>query len=140
MDREMQRYEFPWPDSEKGYNLFPQQLEDDPNVLFHGTAAENFDAIVNEGFKSAAELGSGTDPDFKLSSISYAKSSNQSLAHVCQIRDKGNGGDYVVFAVEFVSIQVPGIRNNPIDIHVDNPNIKPTIIGYCEIPSNYVFR
>lgn len=135
----MIKYDFPWPNAEKGYSLFPSELENRENVLFHGTAAENYNSIITEGFKSAAELGSGTNTDFKLSSISYAKNSNQCLAHVCNLRDQGEGGDYIIFAVEFESIQVPGIRINPSDIHVDSPDIKPKIIAYCIVPSTYVF-
>jgi hypothetical protein len=29
------------------YRIFPRELEDDPNVVFHGTAQANFDSIVN---------------------------------------------------------------------------------------------
>ena len=136
----MQEFPFPWPNADKGYSLFPKSLEDNPNVLFHGTSADNFDSIVNDGLKSAAELGGGTNQDYRLNSISYAKNSSQCLGHVCNIRDNGNEGDYVVFAFEFDSIEVLGIRINPSDIHVDNPAIRPVAIGYCMVPSDYAFR
>jgi hypothetical protein len=135
----MTEYPFPKPNSNIGYSLFPNTLEDDPNILFHGTSIENLDLIVNEGFKSGAELDGGTDPNFKLDSISFAMKSNQCLGHVCQHRDKGNLGDYVVFAVEFDSIDLPGIKVNPSDVHVYDKNIKPIIIGYTVVPNDYKF-
>jgi hypothetical protein len=44
-------YSFPWPDQNRGYNLFPEELEDDELIAFHGTAEANRQSIVNDGFK-----------------------------------------------------------------------------------------
>lgn len=136
----MIKYKFPWPNEEKGYSLFPQNIEDNQNILFHGTPARNFDSIVNNGFKSTKECGEGTDSNFVLPSTSYAKNSNQSLSHVCERRSKNQDEEFVVFAVKFQSINQQGIRNNNIDIHVDDSNIQPEIIGYCCVPTDYEFK
>ncbi|EJL6557096.1 hypothetical protein NMS12_003441 [Vibrio cholerae] len=135
----MKQYDFPFPNEEKGYSLFPSDLEESDNILFHGTAIENFDAIVSDGFKSAKEIGKGTNPNFLLESVSYAKTSNQCLAYVCNNRDKSNPKDGVVFVVKFDSLDVFGITNNFDDIHVNLPNIQPEIIGYCIVPKEYKF-
>ncbi|ELA7420937.1 hypothetical protein Q9F26_004631 [Vibrio parahaemolyticus] len=136
----MKKYDFPFPNEEKGYSLFPSNLEQDGNVLFHGTTIENFDSIVADGFKSAKELGKGTAPDFLLQSVSYAKTSNQCLGYVCRNRSETEPKDCVVFAVKFESLDVYGITNNSCDIHVNLPNIQPEIIGYCIVPKDYEFR
>ena len=136
----MRQFQFLWPNNNNGYSLFAKNLEENPNNLFHGTSIDNLDSIVNDGFKSTAELGGGTNQDYQLNSISYAKKSSQCLANVCQIRDNGNDGDYVIFVVVFDSIEVSGIRVNSSDIYVDNLAIQPAIIGYCIVPSGYVFR
>jgi hypothetical protein len=84
----MKKYDFPFPNEEKGYSLFPSDLEQDENILFHGTATGNFDSIVADGFKSAKDIGKGTASDFLLQSVSYAKTSNQCLGYVCRNRSE----------------------------------------------------
>lgn len=120
----MQRWELIRPTEENGFCLFAKDLEDNPKVLFHATPKRHFDSIANSGFLSAVELGSG-----ELSSVSYAKRSSSCLARI------GNGvkEDYVVFAVEFDSLEQQGIKDNPSDIHVYRNEIQPRILGYCEI-------
>jgi hypothetical protein len=126
--KEMQRWELILPTEENSFCLFKQALEDNPLVLFHATPKRNFDSIANSGFRSAAELSSG-----ELSSVSYAKRSASCLVHI--------GNDvkeaYVVFAVEFDTLQKPGIKDNPSDIHVYKSEIQPHILGYCEIPEGF---
>lgn len=39
---------------ERGYRVFPDELENDPNIYFHGTAARNRQPIADEAFKRAA--------------------------------------------------------------------------------------
>ena len=135
----MEEYSFPWPDHEKGYSLFPSEMEDDPLVLFHGTAIGRFDPIISEGFKSGKELGGGTDPSYHLESVSYANSSSHSLMHVCNTRDRNGGGVFVVFVVKFPSLPSAGITVNQSDIHVFDPRIEPTILGFCVVPESYRF-
>ena len=135
----MKEFSFPWPNESKGYSLFPSDLEENPNIMFHGTGIENFDSIVEDGFKSASQLGKGINEDFLLESVSYAKTSSQCLGYVCNNRDNKHPTDGVVFVVEFTSLQHVGIKENSIDIHVYNPNIQPQIIGYCIVPKDYKF-
>lgn len=135
----MKKYDFPFLNEDNGFSLFPSDLEQDGNILFHGTTIDNFEAIVADGFKSAKELGKGTNPDFLLSSVSYAKTSNQCLGYVCNSRCQSNPKDGVVFVVKFDSLDVPGITNNSCDIHVNLPTIQPKIMGYCIVPKDYEF-
>jgi hypothetical protein len=47
----MKEYPFPKAPKESGYRLFDTALENDPNVFFHATHADNLSAIINDGFK-----------------------------------------------------------------------------------------
>lgn len=108
------------------YCLFAAELEDDPLVLFHATPHRHKDSIINDGFKSASNLGLG-----ELQSVSYAKNSSGCLAHL--------GGsvseDYVVFAVRFESLD--RVSNNSSDIHVYDHGIQSTILGYCVLKAGF---
>jgi hypothetical protein len=84
-------YPFPWPNEEKGYALFPPELENEDLVLFHGTAKTNLEPIIKEGFKATKFL----------SSVSYAKNSTYSLTHIIGARHQWANGDAVIFAVRF---------------------------------------
>ena len=123
----MKEYEFPSPDQHKGYALFPEELENDPYVLFHGTAEKNLKSIINQGFKAFPPLAS----------VSYAKQSSSCLGHVCSKRSSQHSENDVVIAVRFISLDLQGIVQNHSDIHVYKPEIQPEIIGYCVIPSSY---
>jgi len=130
-------FEFPWPNQDKGYQLFPNELESDPLVFFHGTHQRNLESICKNGFLSASEL---ENDKTRLTSVSYATDSSHCLGHVCNNRPTDNQDVYVVFAVRFETINHQRIRINESDIHVDDKAIKPEIIGYCVIPSNYLHR
>jgi RNA:NAD 2'-phosphotransferase (TPT1/KptA family) len=122
-------YEFPWPNEEKGYALFPKELETDPLVLFHGTAKENLGSIIKNGFKARPPL----------ESVSYAKNSVYCLTHVCQKRNppQRHQEDDVIIAVRFETLDTQGIENNTQDIHVYKPELQPAIIAYVTVPHNY---
>lgn len=124
----MNIYEFPCPNEENGYKIFPNILEDDPLVYFHGTSLKNLESIISGGFKSFPPL----------SSVSYAKQSNYSLSHWYSKR--GATEDGVVFAVRFETLAAPGIKENNLDIHVYDLKIQPDIIGYCIIPYKFVYK
>ena len=127
----IQEYSFPWPDENKGYALFPEELENHPLVLFHGTPKRNLSVIRREGFRATQ----------KLQSVSYAKNSISSLTHVIVRRDASpEREDYVVIAVRFKTLDTPEIRINLSDIHVDNPQLQPAIIGNCVVPKEYAHR
>ena len=122
----MREFEFPWPDEEKGYQLFPLELENDPLVLFHGTFQRNLQPILEHGFKAF----------HPQTSVSYAKSSIYSLTHLF-IKQQTLTEEAVVIAVRFETLEQQGIKNNHSDIHVYKHETQPTIIGYCTVPINY---
>ena len=122
----MREYDFPWPNEEKGYQLFPLELENDPLVLFHGTLQKNLNPILKDGFKAFPPK----------TSVSYAKSSTYSLTHLFT-NQRTLTEDAVVIAVRFETLEQQGIQNNLSDIHVNKHEIQPTIIGYCTVPINY---
>ncbi|WP_018228012.1 hypothetical protein [Methyloversatilis universalis] len=122
----MQEFDFPWPNQEKGYRLFPAELEDDELVLFHATPKQNLPAILKEGFKARPPLAS----------VSYAKSSIYCLAHLFTGR-QSLAEEAVVIAVRFESLAQQDIKENFSDIHVYNSDIQPAILGHCTIPVTY---
>ena len=128
MSKEIQRWQLVSPTEDNEFCLFAQSLEDNPLVLFHATPKRHFDSITSSGFRAAAELGCG-----KLSSVSYAKRSSSCLTHIGnEVKE-----DYVVFAVEFDTLQQQGVEENLSDIHVYIKEIQPRILGYCEISKGF---
>ena len=124
-DKVLKKWDLIPPTENNSYCLFAQNLEENPLILFHITPKRHFEAIAISGFRSSAELGLGG-----LNSVSYAKQSSCCLAHIGnEVRE-----DYVVFAVEFDTLQQQGIADNFSDIHVHKPDIQPDVLGYCEIP------
>jgi hypothetical protein len=109
------------------YCLFPDQLEDDDLVLFHGTLAESIAAILSEGFKSAAKLGTGC-----LTSVTFAYKSREALTHMQNL-----GGDRVIVAARYGTLDRSSISKNTTDIHDYTLDPAPTVIGYCRVPSDY---
>lgn len=125
-EKAVQEFEFPWPNEEKGYRLFPAELEDDDLVLFHATPKQNFHAILKMGFQVRPPL----------ESVSYAKSSVYCMAHLFTGR-QSLSEEAVVIAVRFESLAQPGITENLSDIHVYRPEIQPIILVHCTIPVAY---
>lgn len=125
----IRQYDFPWPNDDNGYDIFPTDLENDPLVAFHGTAESNLDSIIRSGFKIGGELPS----------ISFAKNSSLPLNYACRKRSEisPNG---VVIAVRFESLTQPGVAEEVSCIHLYCQGKQPEIIGYCVVPENYVFR
>ena len=126
----IKEYPFPWPHEEIGYNLFPQSLENDELVAFHGTARENLQPIMEVGFKFARTL----------QSLSFAKESAFALPFACRARSEASPEGCVI-AVRFKPpLQRAGITVEPGVIHVFNLQEKPEVIGYCIVPADYDFR
>jgi hypothetical protein len=122
-------YAFPWPTAEKGYRLFPEGLENDELVAFHGTAQACLRPIIKHGFSFAGSL----------SSLSFAKDSSLALSYACSKRsDESREG--CVIAVRFAP-PVPrrGIQVEVSTIHVFTLDEQPEVIGYCKVPENYAF-
>lgn len=125
----VKQYEFPWPNDSKGYELFPPELENDPLVAFHGTAASNLEPIVEHGFKIQ-----GTLP-----SISFAKSSGLPLGYACSKRST-ESPQAVVIAVKFQSLNPPCVVEEVSCIYLYCQDKQPEIIGYCMVPEDYEHR
>lgn len=122
-------HSFILPRSDDCYLLFPDDLENDPLVLFHGTAAINLPSILSEGFS----------PKKALTSSSFSNQSSLSLRYACESRCE-ESPDGVVIAVRFEATNIPGIRQEPFGVHLDDHRIQPVIFSYCIVPAGYLYR
>ncbi|WP_041466180.1 hypothetical protein [Chlorobaculum parvum] len=133
----MVKYDFEVKD---GYSLFPEHLENDDLVFFHGSPMKNFKSICQNGFKSGSELRISS-----LTSVTYTMKSIGAFNHVCSIRQSGE--DMVVFAVFFkkedlerhldVQKRVPIVVREYAEIKVYDSDIQPSRIGYSIVPAHY---
>lgn len=123
----VKRYDFPWPNDSKGYEVFPVELENDPLVAFHGTAASNLESIAKHGFKIQGSIPS----------ISFAKTSSLPLGYACSKRAP-ESPEGVVIAVRFQSLNPPCVVAEVSCIHLYCQDKQPEIIGYCIVPESYV--
>jgi hypothetical protein len=127
---EIKEYPFPWPDEHKGYRLFPDELEDDDLVAFHGTARSNLQSIIDGGFRFTGSL----------QSLSFAKVSSYSLSHACSRRSAASP-EGCVLAVRFAPpIPRHFVAVEVSDIHVYQLDQQPIVFAYCIVPADYVFR
>jgi hypothetical protein len=85
------KYEFPKDIEDRGYRVFPDDLETDPSVIYHATPSENFDSIVTHGFELTG-VGGG---------VSFAKLSSEALRHWCDKRSN-TSAEGCIFAVNRV--------------------------------------
>lgn len=108
------------------YRLFPDELESDDYVAFHGTAEENLKSIIDGGFLFKASL----------QSLSFAKSSSLALKYACEARGDASPNGCVV-AVRFSSFD--GLVLESSIIHVHRLEKQPTVFGYCIVPADYRF-
>lgn len=116
---------------ENGYYIFPKELEDHELIAFHGTTVENFQAIQQDGFKSAKDLGKSSG----LESVSFAKKSSSALTHLMMPRPNSS---VVIIAVQFDILKGhPSVIENVSDFHVYKNGPEPTIIGICHVPDDY---
>ncbi len=125
----IKQYNFPWPNEDKGYELFPSELESDPLIAFHGTAELNLDPIVMQGFKIQG----------RLKYISFAKRSSFPLGHACGKRSHESPKG-VVIAVRFNSLNPPCVVEETSCIYLYCQDQQPEIIGYCVVPAEYANR
>lgn len=140
------------PDENNGFKVFPDEFENDPNVLFHGTSEDCAELIKAEGFKSAklimdeglkpAELimDEGLIPNGPLPSISFARKSSGSIEKACLKR--GNGQRAVVLAVKFKTLEGEGdgIRPESDFVYLDDhsiQSIQPEIVAINYISDDY---
>ncbi|GLQ53621.1 hypothetical protein [Devosia nitrariae] len=126
--------EYPLPDDmhvREDYRVFPLNLEDDPLVVFHGTAMSNFDAISAEGLKRGSSVGA------ELKSISYAKRSSTALDHWVRRRTEGQNG--VILALRFESFEGLYEEGQFVYDYKEVPT-QPKLIGYVPVPGTYIHR
>jgi hypothetical protein len=123
-------YSFLNPNEKNRHRVFPDAIEDDKHILFHGTAAANLESILRNGFRMPA-----MDP----ASVSFARDSSLALKYACappsQPPRKG-----CIIAVRFDDLNSPRIVSESFGIHVHRPDALPPVIGYCIVPDDYVFR
>ena len=121
----MEEIRFERPREEFEHRIFPSRLEDEPNVLFHGTCESCARPIRDHGFQSQSEL----------TSSSFSRHSAVPLDYACQKRGDGLRG--VIFAVRFESLDMPGIRQEGDIVYLDDPSAEYEIIAYCYVPEDY---
>ena len=115
---------------ESNYRQFPDEIENNNHILFHGTAEVNFENIKKQGFqpKTGGELNS----------ISFAKNSSLALDYACAARNalspKG-----IIIMIDISNIKQECIVEQNFGIHL-SPKFQPKIIGYCLVPENYKFK
>lgn len=120
-------YSFLGASAENGYCLFPDYLENDELVAFHGTAEANLSSILANGFTRGC-----------LPSVSFAKSSSLALRYACEARTEASPNGCVL-AVRFGLLNRPGIAVEHSVIHVYKLDEQPAVIGYCVVPADYQF-
>jgi len=117
-------FPFPSPGEDTGYDVFPANLENDPCVVFHGTAGSNLESILENGFRIRGELPS----------VSFAKRSAVPLGYAYNKRDpKG-----VVIAARFPSLASRGVKEEVSCVYLYDESNQPTIVGYVLVPEDYV--
>lgn len=118
-------YQFPENLEDRGYKIFPEDLEKARNIYFHGTSEINFESILQGGFKILGDVPS----------LSFSNESSLALRYACEKRDalSPNG---VVLAIQYPQ-DLDFIKHESFGIHVYRTDIQPQIIGYCIIPKDY---
>ncbi|MNE13440.1 hypothetical protein D3C80_1062730 [compost metagenome] len=124
-------YEFQALGEEYSYRQFPNELENDKNIYFHGTAEAHFDAIKQNGF--LPKFGGSLD------SISFAKNSSLALNYACEARNETSPNGIIIM-VDISNIMpevITGLDRSVIHLAAQ---FQPKIIGYCVIPKTYIFK
>jgi len=128
--------EFPFPtDLEyRSFCVFPDELEQDDLVLFHGTPLKNFANIAENGFS----LPSPND-DNPLTGVSFARRSSSAFNHAMNKR-KSHPGNYCIIAVRYLSMDFPHIVNDGTGlVHDYKLDPLPQCVGVCVVPESYQF-
>jgi hypothetical protein len=112
-------YSFQEPHEGNEYRLFPDELETDDTVYFHGTPLSNLQSILMEGFK----------PGPVLPSVSYGYTSTTTLEYVRNLPERG-----CVLAVRFANRPEKSDRG-PSIMHVYDVVTQPEVIGYVIVPA-----
>ncbi len=123
---DLREYRFGTP-AEQNYRIFPDDLERDPEVFFHGTGRCFLQSIVDGGFRFP--------PPDRAQSVSFARTSDVPLGYA-----SGLGADGVVIAVRFDARNGSVRADEPFGLHVYRFDPQPEIVGYCIVPAAYVHR
>jgi hypothetical protein len=111
------------------YRVFPDELENDPDIFFHGTEERVLQAIRDEGFRF---------PDRpRAQSVSFSRVSSLALGYASGKRSNASPNGVVIavrFAVDNRSVR----REQAFGLHVDRFDPQPEIVGYCIVPASYV--
>ena len=120
------QYPFLGPTEENNYRVFPDVLENDPAVFFHGTAEGNLPSILSEGFMFKGQLRS----------VSFSRDSAVPLGYACKQRTEVSPNGCII-AVRFDRLSDWKVREEAFGIHLDSLEKQPIIIGYCIVPAEY---
>jgi hypothetical protein len=120
-------YPFGTPGDHNEYRIFPDELEHDPEVFFHGTERRVLKAMVDEGFK--------LPPSERAQSASFSKTSGLALGYAA-----GRGADGVVIAVRFGANNKSLRAHEPFGLHAYSFDPQPEIVAYCIVPATYAHR
>ena len=113
------------------YKVFPDELEDDPEIFFHGTEERVLQAIRSGGFRFPAPP--------KAQSVSFSRISSLALGYASEMRSEASPNGCVI-AVRFSADNRSQKREEHFGLHVDSFDPQPEIIGYCIVPASYVHR
>lgn len=127
----IKEYKFLEVGEKNGFRQFSDELEDDENIYFHGTAEANFENIKLQGFQPR--------DGGNLETISLAKNSSTALRYACEARNKifPNG---MIILVDISDISPEKIKDFGKSVIHLNSIFQPEIIGYCVIPMSYLFK
>ncbi len=130
----MTEYPFPTDLEDRSYCVFPDELEQDDLVLFHGTPLENLASIRGNGFRLPRP-----DDNNPLTGVSFARKSSLAFSHAMNKR-KSHLGDYCIIAVRYMSMDFPHIVNDGAGIvHDYKLDPLPQCVGFCIVPESYQF-
>jgi hypothetical protein len=112
--------------------VFPSTIENDPLVYFHATDARNFDAIVEDGFKSKNALCGCGSPY-----MSFGKRSCVSYGYLIQNHKPSE--EWRILAIRYINTDPNDLRADAETINPITLVPPPEIIGYCIIPADHQY-
>jgi hypothetical protein len=127
----VKQYDFPDTPEASDYRVFPASLENDPDVFFHGTNAENLESIFQDGFKFP--------PPDRARSVSYNSNSALCLGYACEQRTP-EAPQGCIIAVRYERPHRPGLNQSGTVLHDHTLETQPHIVGWCIVPADYYHR
>jgi hypothetical protein len=120
-------YQFGRPQDNE-YKVFPDELEDDPEIFFHGTEERVLESIRSEGFRFPAPP--------KAQSVSFSRVSSLALGYASDKRSPASPNGCVI-AVRLKADDRSRKREEAFGLHVESFDPQPEIVGYCIVPASY---